>query len=908
MNLRELAVLLPCHSLEDFPVYHEGVAADELLAAWCAPWHPALIAAVGAVPTWHRVDVPPEHLGEKLLCVPPFCLDRLPAGFTSRAEVEGGVLVAESSLAAATAKALEVAGISSAVDPHLADDFHALGFCRLQVDLLTRQMRYQVNIDEVHFAHETVAAARAAVEGNVELAREHLQRGYDTLYEARKHFYPVDVYLLDMTLLAPTTLGPALAAEVQHGGVNLLAASDVLRQCCSEHHEHWLALLDAINHGRVCVLGGDDRESELPLLPIERTLEHLRDGALEYETLIGQPPVVYGRRRAGLSPVLPQLLAKFGYQGALHFTLDDGKFPLGPQVKVRWEGLETSVIDIYARVPSEAAKPETFLALSRLLADSMDSDHVATLGFAHWPGVTSPWYRILRRIAELSPVLGKFILLDEYFMHTDMPGRLSKFEADDYRTPYLKQAIIQRHSNPLSNLSHEHWHAAERSAREAVATVCELLGQSVETGSETQALLSALGARLARGDSPAAPGYLVFNPQLATRQIGVEVSELAELPAVAGPVVAAGVSGQRKFAVVEVPGMGFATFGAAASAPAPVRGAKSIIEGHALRNEFLEVRVSATTGGIQAVYNYAKRGNQLSQQVALRLGSSGGEGQYSTMRAESVEVTANCTVYGEIVSRGTLLDGERPLGKFRQQVSLWAGSRVARIDLELSDLEEPRADPWNSYYAARFAWPDAQSELYRGVSGSRQKTTAARLEAPEFIDIEHGGATTSILTGGLPYSRLTDDRMLDTILVVRGERERTFRFGIGVDLPYPAATAVELLQPQLALFEPAAPARPPSGWFFHLGAKNLICTHWAPIYDARESGGSEPAIKGFRVRLLEVEGRAGRTPLRAFREIAYARQVDFLGETILELYVDGDKIMLDYGPNELVEVEAHWIR
>ncbi len=40
----------------------------------------------------------------------------------------------------------------------------------------------------------------------------------------------------------------------------------------------------------------------------------------------------------------------------------------------------------------------------------------------------------------------------------------------------------------------------------------------------------------------------------------------------------------------------------------------------------------------------------------------------------------------------------------------------------------------------------------------------------------------------------------------------------------------------------------------------------------------------------------------------YARQVDFLGETILELYVDDDKIMLDFGPYELLEVEAHWIR
>ena len=60
----------------------------------------------------------------------------------------------------------------------------------------------------------------------------------------------------------------------------------------------------------------------------------------------------------------------------------------------------------------------------------------------HWPGAVSPWYTMLRRITELSPVLGKFLPLDDYFSHTDMPGRLSKWEPDEYRTPYLMQAII----------------------------------------------------------------------------------------------------------------------------------------------------------------------------------------------------------------------------------------------------------------------------------------------------------------------------------------------------------------------------------------------------------------------------------------------------------------------------------
>ena len=34
MPFRDLVALFPCHSLEDFPIRHEGAEADSLLAAW----------------------------------------------------------------------------------------------------------------------------------------------------------------------------------------------------------------------------------------------------------------------------------------------------------------------------------------------------------------------------------------------------------------------------------------------------------------------------------------------------------------------------------------------------------------------------------------------------------------------------------------------------------------------------------------------------------------------------------------------------------------------------------------------------------------------------------------------------------------------------------------------------------
>ena len=133
------------------------------------------------------------------------------------------------------------------------------------------------------------------------------------------------------------------------------------------------------------------------------------------------------------------------------------------------------------------------------------------------------------------------------------------------------------------------------------------------------------------------------------------------------------------------------------------------------------------------------------------------------MLAESIEVTRNGPAVGEITSRGKLVDAAgRRLAGFVQRTTVCQGSRLIRLDLELQDLEldtleQPGADPWNSYYAARFAWSDTLADLFRGVHLARHPTEAKRIEAPEYLHVETTGGRTTILTGGLPYHRRRRD-------------------------------------------------------------------------------------------------------------------------------------------------------
>ena len=130
-------------------------------------------------------------------------------------------------------------------------------------------------------------------------------------------------------------------------------------------------------------------------------------------------------------------------------------------------------------------------------------------------------------------------------------------------------------------------------------------------------------------------------------------------------------------------------------------------------------------------------------------------------------------------------------------------------------------------------------------------TELTQLESPHFIDIRTAKTRTTLLVGGLPYHCRVGPRKLDSLLIVPGESCRRFRLGIGIDLPSPLAAAVEFMVPPTML-ACSAPRSGNSGWLFHLDVRSVVATHW------------EPTAGGFRLRLLETDGRHVQLNLRAW--------------------------------------------
>ena len=56
MSLRDIVVLIPSHSLEDFPTEQPEKEAASLLNSFAVAWHPELLAQTEKLPRWQRAD------------------------------------------------------------------------------------------------------------------------------------------------------------------------------------------------------------------------------------------------------------------------------------------------------------------------------------------------------------------------------------------------------------------------------------------------------------------------------------------------------------------------------------------------------------------------------------------------------------------------------------------------------------------------------------------------------------------------------------------------------------------------------------------------------------------------------------------------------------------------------------
>ena len=208
---------------------------------------------------------------------------------------------------------------------------------------------------------------------------------------------------MDLTLAASTTLGSGLRAQLSPGSesgstgasigppvrsqlgggtaCNLLISGQVLQEMADREPATLAALRDALQRGAASIVGGEFRELELPLLGPEAIRGQLEKGLSIYRKHLDAQPSVFGRRRFGMTPILPQILDHLRFTGVVHATLDDGRFPVGTTGRVRWEGIDGTLLEALFRVPIDASRGDGFVRMPHALSGYNDLDNQTTRDF-----------------------------------------------------------------------------------------------------------------------------------------------------------------------------------------------------------------------------------------------------------------------------------------------------------------------------------------------------------------------------------------------------------------------------------------------------------------------------------------------------------------------------------------------
>ena len=964
MPYEDLIVLIPSHSLEDFPADLGDEDAASLLNSFAVAWHPALLAQAKVLPRWNRADSPPDGSQKRLFFLPKSCEGWAPADWTTRAVTEGSFVVRGISdraemIAAALAPLDESA---RSCDPDLAADFLALGFCYLQIELLTRKMRNFSNLDEGHIQREVVAAAEAALVGDAETAKTRLKVCFESLLEARERFYPVDCYLIDLCLVIPRLADDHLRKLlVSTKPASLLASAIDLEEISRTAPELHTLLREACDRGTVDVVCGDLCERPLPMLPLASVIWQLEEANRLTTRLLGRQPAIWGRRRYGVFPLLPQLLKKSDFQGALHTVFDDGIYPDSEHTKFRWEGTGGTSIDSWSRIPLAADASLSYLKFPDRMSESMDHDHVAAVTLARWPEAKSPFFDDLCRMHKYAPVLGRFVTFGEFFERTDHPTRHAAYKPGEYLTPFLFQSVareennaISRYTNhllrrsrfdtavwlkgmrellvggipdpePISSLERDLEKLDENPTDEMVQPIEQRIDELYQQTAEQLASLVMSGGGTQ-------PGYLVFNTLPFRRLASVSLPESPHIPASAGENSWMQWTESQRAMTVDVPGSGFVWVAGNGSPSPPVAPQAALASPNFLRNEFFEVHINETTGGIAQIKGFGRSPNRLSQQLVCRFTrertfsvTSGNhteevKSHYAEMRLTNSQITGKGPAFGEIVASGEIVDQTNgaKLAGYRQTVRVWRGRRVVEIDVELDIEKMPDGEPWHNYFTSRFAWHDETASLTRSVMLGASETAEERLESLHYLEIATPEERTTIVSPGFPYYRKCGPRMVDAILVVQRESRRHFRFVVAVDQDFPMQAALDEQVPAVVVLTTNGPPRSGSvGWFFHLSTRQVQLVQMLPVLSEPVAADSETGATaksaevlrtgcGVGLRLVETEGRPIRARLRCFRTPTRARQRDLNGKTICELSLDGDAVLVDMNSFEVADVEIHF--
>ncbi|MBL8816242.1 MAG: hypothetical protein JNL58_09440 [Planctomyces sp.] len=739
----------------------------------------------------------------------------------------------------------------------------------------------------------------------------------------------------------PTSSSPDSSANtpVAHAPAN---ASGVIR--------------DAVDSGTLCLLTGHSREVRTVLGSLSALVDDLQAGREELISSLGISPRHWARRRFGLITSLPMVLKHFGFQSAFHVALDDGLYPDKERSQFDWMSGSGDHVSATSRIPVAIDSASSVLRLADRYNESMQDDTVASLLLARMPTLTSPWLNDLRITAKFAPVLGEFVSLESFF-HLCSAYRTSlRFEEGEYLSPALIQSSVLRLEAPVSGpaqLNELHFQldrcaavlstarilkcSIPESCQQELRLIRDLLldqeDKQCEPGdpdenriSELCAECQALGERIAvqlktlakivadRISKPAdgSRALAILNLLPFSRTSLIQWPTSWNLPANSDQIECLAAEHGRTQALVKLPPGGFTWLRESNTGNSPhsvlqkSRRDLPIAQDFVLQNHFLTISFNERTGGIASVSLKNTRANRFSQMVTFRYereqvifsdGQPAEKTHYAVPQLQKFRVVDNGLMTGAVETVIDLISpsDQKVIATCRQVVSIDRLRPLIQIELFFDEvIELPRGNPWLTYYGCRFAWENESAAVTRSVLGQAAGFTGERCESADYLEVSDDASRLLIVPYGRPWHRLSGPRMMDSLLIVENETQRSFRFVVDLDQEFPMRTVLDARsQPVVCEVPGRFPEKVSSAWLLGITARNVI------IARTESTDSEDNTALLVRFWLLETEGLSTDCMIRTARRPESAGLVNGENRSIRELPVDDQGVTVKMDRFEL---------
>ena len=954
-EFQQINVLIPGYSIEDLPTELGEDAAASLLNAFSVAWHPALLVRSAAIPDFRQAEDNELPTGQRIVLVPQCSEDWLGHDWRDRLQENSNILLSDCTQREQWCDAIEthIGASVNDIDSDLLSDFFALGTCHLLVGLLSRRMHHFVDPDAYLLESEATAAAEAAVIGNVETAKQHLERCFECLLDCREQFYPIDCYLLDVCLPSEQSTAKELTTLIEHASnLSLVCSGQELRTHCDSVPQLATTLHAAVERGTLALLCGHRYELRSSLSSLSTTYHDLTSNITWLRSILGDTDLHWARRRFGMTSAFPAAVSLAGYASALHVALDDGLYPDREYGQLLWQAPDGTSIPAVSRIPMAIDGASSFLRFADRMTESMQEDTNAVMLLARLPEVRTPWLGDLQRAAGYAPVLGRFVTMTEFIDQTSGQASPTCFDEGEYLSPYLIQSSVLKTDAPISSPAALHLSRLKLESAAFVFAQCAVLKpaanletqiaelesacceeeagrididqseqdsldrqqdreESLEQGIESEVESAAIqfANNIPYQQSPDS-GLLLLNPHPWKRRTTITWPQQLRGPSASASIAEAWTQDERLYLSADIPAGGFLWLqesGQNESVSTESAVGRPLADSLMLRNQFFEATISESTGGIASVRFHNQRSNRVSQQVSFRYESpvscvvDGEESRsdYAMTRLTSSRIVSSGPFTASIETSCEIVDvaTDQVRARFRQTTSIERNSPRLHIRIELDGLLSPPAgNPWMTYIAARFAWENEASAITRSMLGQASGFRMERFEAPDYVEVADSDQRLLIIPHGRPYHRRSGHRMLDSLLVVDGEPCKQFEFTLEFDQPFPMRAAAEAMQPIVThITAGRIPDDSTGGAILGLSAKN--------VQMARTRVKQVDGTTRVFALLQESEGRPAKCRLHTARPLA-AACVRSSGESeMTDLEVRDGTVAVDFNRFQVKEVE-----